>query len=91
MSTSPEPDFIAMHENTRDALHSSERPAMAMETMLSMIYEHERWEKVVLAMDTTKAASFMPTRNAFQLQLSILKCLHLQSPKFSLPSLEPLL
>ena len=64
---------------------------MAMEKLLSMTHEHERWEKDVSATDATKAASSTPTCNAFQLQLSIVMCLRLRSTKFGLALLKPLL
>jgi hypothetical protein len=68
-----------MHEVARHTIHSSETLEIAMETLLSMIQEHEMFFKENQSDDAEKVTPFRRIRKSLQFQSTILKCLHLRS------------
>jgi hypothetical protein len=68
-----------MHEIARHTIHSSETLETAMETLLSMIQEHEVFFKENPSGDAGKVMLFRQIRKSLRLQSTILKCLHPRS------------
>src|SRR5436305_7557295 len=75
----PQPDYVAMHEIARHAIHSSETLEMAMETLSQMIQEHQAWFNENVTENAKKTVSLKLTRKSLQFQSTILKCLHLRA------------
>lgn len=75
----PQPNYVAMHEIARHAIHSSEMLASALETMASMIQEYEVFfeENPSLSKETMTLSK--QTRRTLRFQKTFLKCLHLRS------------
>jgi hypothetical protein len=75
----PQPDFITMHEIARHAIHSSETLAMAIETVGSMIQEHEIFfdENSSLSQESTILSK--QTTRTLRSHITMLKCLNMRS------------
>jgi hypothetical protein len=68
-----------MHEIARHAIHSSETLAMAVETMNSLIQEHEIFFKEQASFPTEAIRKSKQTSRAFRSQLTLFKGFHLRS------------
>ncbi|ERF75849.1 hypothetical protein EPUS_01215 [Endocarpon pusillum Z07020] len=74
-----EPDFPALHDLARHAIHSSETLGIAVETVSEMI-RHHKWPLSDKATSTPLELSrFQQTRQLFQFQLQTLKSLKARS------------
>ncbi|PVH69386.1 hypothetical protein DL98DRAFT_505830 [Cadophora sp. DSE1049] len=75
----PRPNYIMMHEIARHAIHSSETLAMAIETINSLIQEHEIFFEERASFPTEAIRKSKQTSRAFRSQLTLFKCFHLRS------------
>jgi hypothetical protein len=68
-----------MHEIARHIIHSSETLAVAIETMTSMIAEHEIFLKENPSLPNVSSSLVKEIQRTFRSQRSIFKGLHLRS------------
>ncbi|KAF8850701.1 hypothetical protein BDZ45DRAFT_186193 [Acephala macrosclerotiorum] len=75
----PQPNYIMMHELARHTIHSSETLAMAIETIASLIQEHEIFFEENASLPLSSIILSKQTRRGFRSQVTLLKCLQLRS------------
>jgi hypothetical protein len=71
--------FVEMHELARHTIHSTEVLAIAIETITSMIEEHEIFFEEDASLPKATIAASKQTSKMLRFQKSIFNCLHLRS------------
>ncbi|OBT42429.1 hypothetical protein VE00_05993 [Pseudogymnoascus sp. WSF 3629] len=75
----PQPDYVTMHELARHAIHSSETLAVAIETIASLIQEHEIFFNENASLLVVSITQSKQAMRALRSHIALLRCLYLRS------------